>query len=95
MDYVRSHFGKMNLWPVEHFFTHFRVPLVLQVPQSEEKSVQQPCRKGLDVRLLKSCAFFPHFGLPLVLQVPQSEEKKCSTGQRFIFPKWLLTKSKL
>ena len=22
MDFVRSHFGKMNLWPVEHFFEH-------------------------------------------------------------------------
>ena len=27
MDYIRSHFGKMNLWPVEHFFPHFGVPL--------------------------------------------------------------------
>ena len=52
MDFVRSHFGKMNLWPVEHFFPHFRhelfpgssscfrVPAVLEVPQNEEKSVQ-------------------------------------------------------
>ena len=22
MDFVTSHFGKMNLWPVEHFFQH-------------------------------------------------------------------------
>ena len=22
MDIVKSHFGKMNLWPVEHFFEH-------------------------------------------------------------------------
>ena len=30
----------MHLWPVEHFFPHFLVPVVLEVPQSEEKSVQ-------------------------------------------------------
>ena len=34
----------MNLLPVEHFFPYFGVPVedgvVLQVPQSEEKSVQ-------------------------------------------------------
>ena len=30
----------MNLWPVEHFVPHFRVHVVLEVPQSEEKSVQ-------------------------------------------------------
>ena len=23
MDFIRSHSGKMNLWPVEHFFEHF------------------------------------------------------------------------
>ena len=40
MDYVKSNFLEMNLWTVEHFFPHFRVPLVLLVPQSEEKSVQ-------------------------------------------------------
>ena len=40
MDFVRSHFGKMNLWPVEHLSPHFGVPVVLPVPQSEEKNVQ-------------------------------------------------------
>ena len=25
MDFVTSHFGKMNLWPVEHFFQHIIV----------------------------------------------------------------------
>ena len=30
----------MNLWTIEHFFPHFGVPVVLEVPQSEEKSVQ-------------------------------------------------------
>ena len=29
MDFVRSHFGKMQLWPVEHFFLHKTVPVVL------------------------------------------------------------------
>ena len=38
MDFVRSHFGKMQLWQVEHFFLHKKVPVV--VPFSEEKSVQ-------------------------------------------------------
>ena len=23
MDFVTSHFGKMNLWPVEHFFSTY------------------------------------------------------------------------
>ena len=27
MDFVRSHFGKMQLWPVEPFFYHKKVPL--------------------------------------------------------------------
>ena len=29
MDFVRSHFGKMQLWQVEHFFLHKKVPVVL------------------------------------------------------------------
>ena len=29
MDFVRSHFGKMHLWPVEHFIHQKRVPVVL------------------------------------------------------------------
>ena len=28
MDFVRSHFGKMQLWQVEHFFLHKKVPVV-------------------------------------------------------------------
>ena len=27
MDFVRSHLWKMQLWPVEHFFHHKRVPV--------------------------------------------------------------------
>ena len=27
MDFVRSHFRKMQLWPVEHFFLHKKVPV--------------------------------------------------------------------
>ena len=27
MDFVKSHFGKMQLWPVEHFFHHKKVPV--------------------------------------------------------------------
>ena len=27
MDFVRSHFGKMQLWQVEHFFLHKKVPV--------------------------------------------------------------------
>ena len=66
MDFVRSHFGKMNLWPVEHFFEqichHFWVGATgatANPPKKDDKYAQ----------------------------------KKCSTGHRFIFPKWLLTKS--
>ena len=29
MDSVRSHFGKIQLWQVEHFFLHEKVPVVL------------------------------------------------------------------
>ena len=31
MDFVRSHLEKMQLWPVEHFFHHKRVPVILTV----------------------------------------------------------------
>ena len=38
MDFVRSHFRKMNLWPVEHFFEHichdFWVGLLLHPPMT-------------------------------------------------------------
>ena len=27
MDFVKSHFGKMQLWKVEHFFDHKKVPV--------------------------------------------------------------------
>ena len=41
MDFVRSHFGKMKLWPVEHFFEHichhFWVDLLLHPPESDDK----------------------------------------------------------
>ena len=54
MVFVRSHFGKMQLWIVEHVFIHRKVTVVMnhkiqffkcfdslvQVPFSEEKSVQ-------------------------------------------------------
>ena len=30
----------MNLWPVEHFFSQFGVPVYCKVPQIEKKSVQ-------------------------------------------------------
>ena len=29
MDFVKSHFGKMQLWQVEHFFLHKKIPVVL------------------------------------------------------------------
>ena len=29
MDFIRSHFAKMQLWIVEHFFHHKKVPVVL------------------------------------------------------------------
>ena len=37
MELIRSHIGKMQLWPVEHFYHHKRVPVVLQVPFCDEK----------------------------------------------------------
>ena len=54
MYFVRSHFEKMNLWPVEHFFEHichhFWVGLLLHLlhtPKSDDKYAQkrvQPVR---------------------------------------------------
>ena len=32
MDFVTSHFGKMNLWPVEHFFQHMYLSSKLDSP---------------------------------------------------------------
>jgi hypothetical protein len=29
MDFVKSHFGKMQLWIVEHFHLHKKVPVVI------------------------------------------------------------------
>ena len=29
MDFVRSQFGKMQLWIIEHFFLHKKVPVVM------------------------------------------------------------------
>ena len=54
MDFVKSHFGKMQLWIVEHFHLHRKVPVVInhnvwffkcydslvQVPFCEDESVQ-------------------------------------------------------
>ena len=40
MDFVRGHVGKMNLWPVEHFFEHicphFKERLLLHPPKSDD-----------------------------------------------------------
>ena len=55
IDFVRSHFGKMNLWAVEHYF-------------------------------------FSLWGTSSTTGTTKWG-KKCSTGQRFIFQKWLLIKS--
>ena len=48
MDFERGHFGKMNLWPVEHFFEHicdhFWVGLLLHLlhpPKSDDKYAQK------------------------------------------------------
>ena len=40
MDFIRSHFGKMHLCPVEPFFLHFDSRSALIWNQSEEKRVQ-------------------------------------------------------
>ena len=44
MDFV-SHFGKMNLWPVEHYFEHichhFWVGATANPPKSDDKYAQK------------------------------------------------------
>ena len=45
MDFVRSHFGKMQLWPVEHFFPHFFSRSVL-ISADLEKKWGQKCSTG-------------------------------------------------
>ena len=43
MDFVTKHFGKMNLWPVEHFYNIFVLTFGLLysaiTPKSEDKYV--------------------------------------------------------
>ena len=45
MDFVRSHFGKMNLWPVEHFFEHihyhFWLAATANPPKSDDKYIEK------------------------------------------------------
>ena len=62
MDFVRSHFGKMRLWPVEHFFEHichhFWVGLLLQLlhpPKSDDKYAQK------SVQLVRGSSFRSDF----------------------------------
>ena len=38
MDFIRSHFGKMHLWSVEHFFHHKRVQVLQYYNLSEVTS---------------------------------------------------------
>ena len=66
MDFETSHFGKMNIWPVEHFFN-----IVFVLTFGRDSYCIQQSRPKVRTNMLK----------------------KCSTGQRFIFPKWLATKS--
>ena len=65
MNFVTSHFGKMNLWPVEHFCYIFVLTFgwVCWVQWQSHPKVR--------TNMLK----------------------KCSIGKRFIFPKWIVTKS--
>ena len=53
----------MHLWQVEHFFYHLRLPLVLQVPKSDEKSGQMSIRK--EVTFLQSHYFSQVIEFPL------------------------------
>ena len=41
MDFVTSHFGKMNLWPIEHFYNFWAWLLLYSAitPKSEDKYV--------------------------------------------------------
>ena len=70
MDFTRGHFGKMNPWPVEHFFWAYLSSLLYGFAVAHS---------GFDVAITQKWW--------------QICSKKCSTGQRFIFPIWLFTKS--
>ena len=39
MDFIRSHFGKMQLWPVEHFCPHFFLQISTDLDKKWEKIV--------------------------------------------------------
>ena len=52
----------MNLWTIEHFFPHFGVPVVLEVPQSEEKSVQLVRGSSFRSDFLQN-PYFSNFGI--------------------------------
>ena len=52
MGFVTSHFGKMNLWPVEHFFQQYRISL----NKVRGHYILWPLQMG---RLIKGGHYFP------------------------------------
>ena len=80
MDFVTSHFGKMKLWPVEHLLNTFSTYL----------------SSKLDSPLIKTLESNQNIGEGESNFDDEYDENVfnwCSTGQSFIFPKWLVTKS--
>ena len=62
MDFVRSHFGNMNLWPVEHFFEHIcyhfwvgATGATANPPKSDDKYAQK------SVQLVRGSSFRSDF----------------------------------
>ena len=62
MDFVRSHFGKMNLWQVEHFFEYIchhswvgATGATANPPKSDDKYAQK------SVQLVKGSSFRSEF----------------------------------
>ena len=51
MDLVRSHFGKMNLRQVEHFFEHIWMGATVNPPKSDDKYAQK------SVQLVRGSSF--------------------------------------
>ena len=78
MDFVKSHFGKMQFWIVEHFHLHKKVPVVHMIFfKCYDSLVQVPFCEGESVQLFR-VAFFrsdffqnPYFTKKIALQYVQ------------------------
>ena len=81
MDFIRSHFGKMQLWRVEHFFPPFFSRSVL----IGGKFIFY---KKIHYKICKCCNFNQS-----ALIWKKNGGKKCSTRQSFTFSEVFLMKS--